>query len=71
MVNLTEFGRKLSKEAQEQALAIADLGNRIKAAAHELYPGIHWRMWTQGMWAKIYARAEEQWAEDQAKTVGG
>lgn len=68
---LTEFGRSLPKAAQEQAVALADVANRLKKAGRELYPGVAWHKWTPEMWDKVYARAEKQWAEDQRKMVGG
>jgi len=71
MAKLTKFGRKLPKAEQELALAVADIGERLKRAAKELYPGVDWKFWTSEMWDKIYEKAEKEWADEQRKTVGG
>lgn len=60
---LTDFGRKLPSGQQEQALAVADVGNRLQSVAARLYPGISWKDWTLEMWEGIYEVAEEEWAQ--------
>jgi len=71
LVKLTEFGKKLPKAQQEQALALADVAKRLEKARDELYPGVHPRQWTEEMRDEIWTRAEEEWADEQRRTVGG
>jgi len=62
-IELTEFGKQLSADEQEQAVALATVGRCLRQAGEELYPGLPWERWTQEMWNKIYDRAEEMWRE--------
>lgn len=54
------------KLTEEQVKALADIGARLKQAAEELYPGVHWGSWTPEMWDKIWEKAEAQWQQDQS-----
>jgi len=63
---LTEFGRKLPKAQQEQALAFADVSERLQKAAAELYPDVPWQQWTPAMWDEIFEVAEKEWVNDKA-----
>jgi len=63
MPKLTEFGRKLPKAQQQQALAFADISERLQRAAAGLYPGVPWQRWTPAMWDRIFEMAEKEWAD--------
>jgi len=65
MLKLTEFGKKLPPEQQEQALAIAHIGELLRQAKAEVYPDAPpWHKWTPAQWDEIYARADELWLEE-------
>ena len=64
MPRLTEFGKKLSRDDQRQALALADVAGQLRKAGEELYPDVPWSKWTPAQWEEIYARADEMWAEE-------
>lgn len=62
-MRLTNFGRKLPPAQQRQALALADVGKRLRRTGEELYPGIPTKRWTSEMWDKIYELAESRWVD--------